>query len=265
MNNLIIGDTSQLSFYFPKNYHKISSRNIDLESIKKNNYDSIFILFAEQRTFLNETEYFFTKINVDYTLKVIDNLKDYCNRIIIYSTSELWNNCESSVSVDDKFDYNYTPYIKSKEILSNTILERKSKYSNVHIIYPFNFNSPYRKPNFLFSKIFDSIINNKVNTVGDLNFKRDIVHPSIIVKESINATKDLLIGSGELIDVESFIIELFTLFNMNFYDYILFEKSNNLSTIRKNFFSEIKYSNYKELLNLTLNDIRKNKFSQRHY
>lgn len=261
MNNLIIGNTSQLSFYFPENYHRISSRNINYKIIREMNYDSIFILFAEQRTFLKESESFFTETNVKYTLNVIDNLKNYCNKIIVYSTSELWNNFDGPISVYDSFDYNYTPYIKSKEILSNFIKENKNMYPNVHIVYPFNFNSPYRKPNFLFSKIFDSLINKKNNSIGDINFKRDIIHPSIIVKESINTNQDLLIGSGELINIEEFVKTLFNLFNMNFYDYIEYQNVNNLKDIRKNFFSSVKYSNYNELLNLTMHDIKKNKIS----
>ena len=70
MNSLIIGNTSQLCCYFPNNYKKISSRNIDLDDIKKGNYESIFILFAEQRTFLSESENFFKQINFDYTKKL---------------------------------------------------------------------------------------------------------------------------------------------------------------------------------------------------
>ena len=39
--NLIIGSTSQLSFYFPNHFDRISSRNIDFEVIKKTKYDKI--------------------------------------------------------------------------------------------------------------------------------------------------------------------------------------------------------------------------------
>ena len=51
---------------------------------------------------------------------------------------------------------------------------------DIKIIYPFNFNSPYRKPGFLFSKFMDVILHNKKITVGDLNFCRDITHPKLI-------------------------------------------------------------------------------------
>jgi nucleoside-diphosphate-sugar epimerase len=241
-------------------YDRISSRNINYESIINKKYDSIYILFAEQRTFLNEDENFFIKINVDYTIEVIDNLKNHCKRIVVFSTSELWNNYDGEVSVYNKFDYNYSPYIKSKEILSNYLNEHKEKYENVRIIYPFNFNSPFRKEGFLFSKIFDSLINKKENFVGNLNFERDIIHPSIIVKESIITNEDVLIGSGELINIRSFINDLFHLHNLNFDDYIKSDSKNNLPNHRKNYLSKIKYSDYSELLNLTYDDVRKNKF-----
>jgi GDP-D-mannose dehydratase len=257
MNNLIIGNSSQLSFYFPKSYDRISSRNIVFDDINKKKYNKIFLLFAEQRTFLKKDENFFNQINVHYTIDVINKLKDYCNTIVVYSTSELWNNIDGPVIVMDKFNYNYSPYIKSKENLCNFIYDNKNKYSNVQIIYPFNFNSPYRKSGFLFSKIFESIIYHKKNTLGNINFLRDIIHPSIIVKNSIETEDDLLVGSGELINIESFVRDLFTHLDLKFDDYIFYNDINNLSIERKNYYSKIKYSKYDELLNLTLNDIKK--------
>ena len=41
--------------------------------------------------------------------------------------------------LEDKYDYNYSPYIKSKEKLCNYINNNRNEYSNVIIIYPFNF------------------------------------------------------------------------------------------------------------------------------
>lgn len=255
-NSLIIGDSSQLSHYFPNNYDKISSRNLNYENIKQQNYDRIFLLFAEQRTFLNETELFFNSINVNYTLEVIDNLKDYCNKIVIYSTSELWNNCQGKVSINYEHNYIYSPYIKSKKILCDIINNNRDKYKNVIIIYPFNFNTPYRQKGFLFEKIFDSLINKNINHVGDINFYRDMVHPSIIVNNSITTDADILIGSGELINVRDFIKNLFDVNGMNFKKYIIddIDKQNH----RKEYYCDTKYSNYNELLNLTNNDVRKN-------
>jgi nucleoside-diphosphate-sugar epimerase len=263
--NLVIGNTSQISHYFPNSYEKISSRNIDFKSIKNKKYKRIYLTFAEQRTFLNEDESFFLKTNFDYTIFVIDELKNYCDNIIIFSTSELWNNYDSAVSVDMKYDYNYSPYIKSKEVLCNYINEKKCEYKNVIIIYPFNFNTPYRNKNFLFGKIFDSIINRKKISVGDLNFYRDLIHPSVIVNNSIETNQDLLIGGGELINLYDFINDLYALYNLKLNDYILMDNVNNLKNKRENYYSKIIYSSYKELIDLTSNDLQKYILGQGHH
>lgn len=264
MNNLIIGETAQLAFYFPENFQKISSRNINFDFFKNKNFDSVYILFAEQRTFLKESESFFVETNVNYTLKVINFFKNIAKKIIIYSTSELWNNCDGAVSINTNYNYNYTPYIKSKEILCNFINEHKSSYSNVHIVYPFNFNSPYRKEGFLFSKIFLSLLKKEKITIGNIDFFRDIIHPSVIINNSLNLSKDILIGSGELINIKNFVKDLYTNLNLNYLEYININDANNLSNERKNYFSLDKYSNYKELLELTHNDIKKYNISKRH-
>jgi nucleoside-diphosphate-sugar epimerase len=261
MKNLIIGSTSQLSNYFPSEYERISSRNIDLSYIKKGNYNNVFILFAEQRTFLNETEDFFTKVNVNETLKVIDEIKNHVNKIVTYSTSELWNNCHGPVSISTKFDYVYSPYIKSKEILCEKINEKKENYNNVKIVYPFNFNSPYRKNGFLFNKIFNSILNKEKVYVGDLDFSRDIIHPKIIVENSLDIKNDLMVGSGELINIQNLLIDLYKLFGLDYYNYVIFDEKNPFKNTRKDYYSFQKFSSRDELLNLTFDDLRKNSIS----
>jgi nucleoside-diphosphate-sugar epimerase len=253
--NLVIGNTSQLSYYFPKDYKFISSRNIE-DDIYEKEYDYVYILFAEQRTFLNEDQEFFNKTNVHYTLNIINKLRDISNKIVIYSTSELWNNVNGDVSVHSNYDYNYTPYIKSKEILCNCINDNRDYYNNVVIIYPFNFNSIYRKPGFLFSKIFNSILNNEKSEIGNIDFNRDLIHPSVIVRESIGAKEDKLIGSGELININKFVIDLFIGLNLDIKDYLKVGDSNFLQNKRNEYYSNISYSNYKELIELTIEEIK---------
>ena len=218
-----------------------------------------YILFAEQRTFLNESEKFFLDINVYKTLEVIEKLYYNCDRFIIYSTSELWNKYNGPVSLTMPYEYNYTPYIKSKEVLNDLILGNYEKYSKVKIIYPFNFNSIYRKPGFLFGKIFSSLINKTKEQIGNVDFKRDLIHPSIIVNESINAFDHKIIGGGELINVKNFINDLYFSLNLNINDYISFDNKNLSFNKRNEYYSDLHYSNYKELLNLTLIEIKKNK------
>ncbi len=134
-------------------------------------------------------------------------------------------------------------------------------YKNVHIIYPFNFNSPYRKSGFLFSKIFNSLINKTTNHIGNINFERDVIHPSIVVNESISAKSDKLVGCGELINIENFVYDLFNIHNMDVKNYLINNDNNNLKNVRKNYYSGISYSNYNDLLNLTIKDIYEYKIS----
>ena len=259
--SLIIGNTSQLSYYFPDDYIKISSRNIDFKKLCLKKYDKVFLLFAEQRTFLNETDNFFLKTNFDYTIEVIKKFKDISNKVIIYSTSELWNKYNGCISLKDKYDYNYSPYIKSKEILCDHINDNRDIYSNIIIIYPFNFNSIHRKEGFLFGKIFDSILNDKKITIGNVNFFRDLTHPKTIVDISLKTKKDCIIGSGELINVKNFISDIFTMLNKNINNYVDYNDNNNLNINRGGYYSCDKISNYEELLKLTLKDIYEYKTS----
>ena len=259
--SLVIGNTSQLSHYFPNDYIKISSRDIDFKKLCLEKYDKVFLLFAEQRTFLNESDDFFLVTNFDYTIKVIDKFKDISNKIVIYSTSELWNKYNGCVSLDDKYDYNYSPYIKSKEILCNYINDNRNTYNNIIIVYPFNFNSIHRKEGFLFGKIFDSILNDKKISIGNVNFYRDLTHPKTIVDISLKTEQDCIIGSGGLINVKDFIGDIFTMSNKNINNYVEYNDVNNLKINRGGYYSCDKTSNYEELLNLTLKDIYEHKTS----
>jgi nucleoside-diphosphate-sugar epimerase len=261
MSNLIIGDTSQLSHFFPKNYERISSRNINFEEIKKKQYDRIYLLFAEQRTFMDDDIDLFKKINFDYTIEVIDELIDFCENIVIYSTSELWNKYDGCVSINNEYDYNETPYIKSKEMLCNYINNNKDRYKKVIIIYPFNFNSVYRKGGFLFGKIYKSLLLGQKISIGDVDFERDLIHPKIIVDESIKTKTDIIVGSGELFNVKKFIIDIFNLYNKNFDEYILIESKHNLKNKRNGYYSCKSYSTYNELLELSVKDLYEYKIS----
>ena len=261
MNNLVIGNTSQLSYYFPDDYEKISSRDINFTEIKKKKYKRIYLLFAEQRTFINEPLEFFNKINFDYTIKVINELIDYCDNIVIYSTSELWNKYDGCINISDSYNYNETPYIKSKETLCNYINSNRETYSKVIIVYPFNFNSIHRKEGFLFGKIYKSLLNDEKISIGDIDFDRDIIHPKIIVDQSIITNKDIIVGSGHLFNVKKLVIDIFNLYNKNFDEYISIETKNNLQNKRNSYYSCEQYSNYSELLELSIKDLYEYKIS----
>lgn len=256
MNNLVIGNTSQLSHYFPDDYEKISSRNINVKKLINRKFDRVFLTFVEQRTYKEDAP--FEKINVNLTLDLIDVLKHVSNKLIVYGTCELWNNCEGPVDINTPYNYNYTPYIESKHNMTVEIQLKKLK--NVIIIHPFNFNSIHRNGDFLFSKIFKSLINEEHITIGNTYFYRDLIHPSYIVERSILAEQDELVGSGRLIFINDFIQDLYNELGLKYNKLIKEDFDKNLKNKRRIFYnSEYNYS-YERLLNTTVDEL-KNKIS----
>ena len=85
MENLIIGNTSQLSYYFPDEYTRISSHNINFEEISKKNWDRVFLCFGESRKYIRDTK-IYDEINFYLTLEVIEKLKDCVKSFVLYST-----------------------------------------------------------------------------------------------------------------------------------------------------------------------------------
>jgi len=257
--DLVIGNSSQLFQYFKEykeNISGISSRNIDFNPIRNNNYDNVFLAFAEQRTFLEGDVEFFNKTNVEYTLNIINNIKHNSKKIVVYLTSELWNQYEGGIDISMPFMHNNTSYIQSKEILKKEIdMLREREGINIQIIYPFNFNSPYRKEGFLFSKILDVILNKNKITVGDLDFYRDIITPRIVVDNSYTGDNDVIVGSGVLVNMREFYSDLLDNFDINYNKYITENKDNYINT-REPYYLKTE-NKYKDLLTDTIYDIKK--------
>lgn len=246
--NLVIGNTSQLAHYFPDDYEKISSRNIDFEKYN-NHYDRVYICFAEQRTYITDNWEIFFKTNVDYTLSVIDHFSQISNNVIVYGTSELWNNWDGPINIYTPFNYKLSNYVESKDMLISDIHRR---YDNVIVLHPFNFNSIYRKDGFLFSKIFDSIVNQKQITIGNTYFYRELLHPKFVVEQSIKARQDEIIGSGRLIFVNDFIRSLYSHFNLRYDDYVTEDFSENITSNEKIFYLKSRRILYNDLFNDTV-------------
>lgn len=257
MKNLIIGNTSQLAPFFPNSYEKISSRSVDLNYLRYNKWDSVYITFAEQRVHINDMD--FITPNFIYTRDILENLVGSSNKIVIYTTCELWNNRIGCVYPEDKPDYTYSnDYCLSKEKLMNYILDKRENgwWKNVIIIHPFNFNSTYRRPDFLFGKIFDSIINKTKIEIGNTYFYRDIVHAKYIVKRSIEATKDEMVGSGRLFFINDYIRDLYKSFGMIYEDYVIDNINIQSRHSEKLFYSYQKnVYTYDMLLKDTIDDI----------
>lgn len=221
--NLVIGSSSQLAQYFPEDYIKISSRNIDFDFLKNQKWDSVYITFAEQRIYDMNIDYITP--NYLYTLQIIKALIDNCNKIVCYTSCELWNELTGHINLDTppKFYPLNNEYSISKLLLWNKIKELRTvnnKYNKVIFMHPFYFNSVYRDEYFLFGRIFNSIINEKPIHVGNLDFYRDMVHAKFVVSKSIDQTKDCMIGAGKLFNVRDFIKDLYEINGLDFNHFV---------------------------------------------
>jgi len=261
MKNLVIGNTSQLSYYFPDNYLKISSRSVNFDDFKDVKFDSVYICFAEQRTFIENDLDMFIKTNVNYTLEVLIFFSKISNRVVVYGTSELWNKYSGGVDILSPFSYNYSPYIESKKMMVDEI--QKQNFNNVIILHPYNFNSIYRKKDFLFGKIYNSIIHNKKIEIGDTHFYRELIHPKYVVEKSLIVNDDAIIGSGRLVFINDFIKTLYEKMGMNYDDYVIENVDNNLSLKRNINYLDSKCELYKNLVYDTISEIEdlKNKIN----
>jgi nucleoside-diphosphate-sugar epimerase len=250
MKDLLIGNTAQLSYYFPNNIKKISSRNINSDILSQE-WDRVYICFAEQRTFKKEDQ-LFDQVNFEYTKNIIQKLK--AKTIIYYSTAELWNNTIGEVHLGMSYNYHYSDYVASKEKITNFL---KIHHPNVKIAYPFNFNSKYRMPPFLFGKIINSIAEQKKIILGDTYYYRELLHPSFIVNESLKQDNDQIIGTGKLIFINDFIRSLYAAFNMNYDEYVQ-EDLQQHSIYRKNIFYNNSRCSFSEndLRQITINEIK---------
>ena len=242
---LIIGDTSQLSKCLPLNCDRVSSRNFD--STLVGDYRKIFVCFAEQRTFDNSLD--FMKINYDYTLELIDSIITKCDDVVFYSTAMLWENL-NNYCIEDEFCYDDSnQYLVSKEKVTRELRD----WSKVLIHYPCNFNSTYRKPGYLFSKLVHACQGNEVST-GNLDFNRELAHTSYVAKRSYESSSSEIIASGFLTNVRNYFHDVIAHFDVQpeFIQETIGSHTNKPDSHYK--FVDMNYS-YENLLQDTIEDI----------
>ena len=84
---LLIGNTSQISHFYPK-VVKISSRNINTK-IFDSEWDEVHLPFGLNTK--NHTQSYYDEVNYFYTLDLINQLKRKSQKIVVFSTCELWS------------------------------------------------------------------------------------------------------------------------------------------------------------------------------
>ena len=256
--NLVIGSTSQLAQYFPEDYIKISSRDIDIQLLKNTQWESVYICFAEQN--MKSSKVDFITPNYNLTKDIINLIENYSKKIVVYTTCELWNKHIGEVDTNTAFNYKcLNDYCLSKELLFNWIKQEQllfNRLKNVIIIHPFNFNSIYRGQNYLFGKIFYSIINKKPIEIGNTYFHRDIVHTKYMVERTLKTTQDEVIGSGRLTNINNFIRDIYNHFEMKYEDWV--KEDLSYEPVDRLFYSkQSEIYTYNRLLTDTINDIEK--------
>jgi GDP-D-mannose dehydratase len=256
--DLVIGSSSQLAQYFPDDYVKISSRNIDFNYLKQNQWDSVYITFAEQRIYEKNIDY----ITPNYlnTLKIIKALLQNSKKIVCYTSCELWRGFgEGVISLDTEPNFDLkNEYAISKLLLLNKIKELRELndlYKKVIFIHPFYFNSTYRSKYFLFGKIFRSIVNNEKISVGNLDFERDMVHTKFVVSKSIGQIEDCMVGAGMAFNVRNFVQDLYEMNGLEYHD-LVNEDTSTPPTNTKWITPSVNWEyTYWDLLNDTQEDI----------
>lgn len=254
--NLVIGNTSQQSHFYPDDYIKISSRDIDMEWLSNNKFDSVYITFAEQRIYDSNINYI--NPNFHLTLDIIRRVISNSNKVVVFGTCELWSNCSGTIYNDSEFSFNSNGYSMSKSLLINEVKRLRlidSEWDKVKIVNPFYFNSSFRSEYFLFGKVFNSIMNGQKIEVGDLDFYRDMIHTKFLVNRVIDCDKDMLVGSGRLFNVKDFIFDLYLEFGMKPEDYIIVNKEYKVN--EKFIRPKVDWNyTYNDLLSDTIDDLK---------
>ena len=164
--SLLVGDTAQVAQYLSPSIVRISARNIP-EWVYKQEWDTVYICFAEQRTIYADTSEYrdlFYDINVKLTLECVRRIKSV--KTIVFSTTELWNQVSGAINLQTPYCFRENYYTDSKLKMT----QECQKINNVVVVYPFNFNSKYRSENFLFGKIFNSLKKGTAIEIGDTHF-----------------------------------------------------------------------------------------------
>jgi hypothetical protein len=255
--DLIIGNTSQQSYYYPMDWLRVSSRHIDVESLLNIKYGTVVISFAEQR--INDSDIDYLGVNFTKTLEIINLLLDLSDRIVIFGTCELWSRKKGIISISDGFDFDISNlYTLSKLLLINEIQRLRkgdTRYNKVKIIHPFYFNSKYRSRYFLFGKIYESLINQNRISVNTLDFYRDIIHASFFVKKVLEAEEDMLIGAGKLFNIRDYVSDIYSHFGHKYSDFI--DEKKEYRVEEKLIRPDVTWQyTYCDLVEQTINDLR---------
>jgi nucleoside-diphosphate-sugar epimerase len=256
MKSIVIGSTSQQSHYYPNQFLRVSSRNLDTSIFNSGPFDTVVLAFAEQGVRDNGRDFFGT--NLTYTMEILRRAVKVSRRVLVFTSCDIWSNCSGIIRPDTPVNYpNDNMYAASKAILFSEIKRNRTKdpdYNRVVVIHPFYFNSIYRDRYFLFGKIFESIISGMRIKVGNLNFYRDMIHTRFFVERCLLSETDCVIGSGKLFNVRDFVVDLYSRCGLSYYD--LVEEDVSVCSVDKVIRAGVDWDyTYEDLMRDTLKDL----------
>jgi len=249
---LIVGDSAQVARYFPADFAKVSSRDIP-GHLYDGSYEEVHLVFGLNVKGLSPSVY--DEVNHLYTLEVLKGFLRRSQRVVLYSTCELWSDCWGPIDLGTPFKFHSEPYILSKWRIVDSI--RSMGLRKVTVVYPFNHNSVHRKPDFLFGKIFHSILSGSPIEIGDTHYYRDLLHSAHVAAVCRQLSGDTVIGSGRLVFVNDFIRDLYRRFDLS-YDELVTEHAGKWSYIPKNEYylrGPVRYP-YERLLDDTVAELK---------
>lgn len=261
MKNLVIGNTSQISRYFNKDDSVfISSRETNIQKYKVQLWNNVYLCFGESKKYIENIN-IYDQINFELTKEFINTFKDCANKIYVFSTCELWNKYSGPIDFSYPLSHWDTPYLISKRKITEYIVEnqKNNKLLNVILLFPFNFNSIHRNQEFLFGKIYNSLLNKQKIEIGNTYFYRDIISPQFLIKEIYQTENHRMLGSGRLIFVNDYIRDLYKSFNMNYEDYVVenLEQYKEYSLTNEYYFKTNNcLCSYSKLLNDTVLELK---------
>jgi len=224
--HLLIGQGSQLASYFPQpETELISARNWFSSSMPiDRRYETIVLAFGENRTYLEEKLTLDDFLNVNYclTMKALERVIPFAERIVVFGTSELWSRKTGPIDLTCEYLYYPSKYIYSKYCLISRIKECYGHDSNVRIIHPFNFNTSRRTGGFLFGKVYRSLFEKTKISLGNTYFYRDLVTVIDIVNACLDSgpSDEIIVGSGRLIHVNQLIRAMYSSLDLEYDEYV---------------------------------------------
>lgn len=257
MKSIVIGNTSQQSHYYPDDFLRVSSRNLDTRIFDSDPFDTVVLAFAEQGVRDAGVDYLGT--NLTYTMDILRHAVKVSRRVLVFTSCDIWSNCTGIIRPNTPVNYpNDNLYAVSKAMLFSEIKRLRDTdpdYDRVVVVHPFYFNSIWRDEYFLFGRIFKSITSRRKIRVGNLNFYRDMVHTRFFVQKCLLSESDCVIGSGRLFNVRDFVVDLYSRCGLSYSE--LVEEDVSVCPIDKPIRAAVDWDyTYEDLMRDTLDDLR---------